>query len=190
MSTYYKHTKKESIDVPYSFCCEQCMKESGTLQATIVGNQAEVDSNFKNLNEKKQMQLDNMAHKKLVRSVKDAYQNATEKQIFIKTFNDECPHCHMPQSWAVSGAKKDMYSWPFALAVVGIVLGIGYYFYDDSENGPLIALGAFGVFLVLAAGVLIFNMIKVGNKKRQTSDSLQKNLPKIDWSAVQHLLDE
>lgn len=166
------------------------MKESGTLQATIVGNQAEVDSNFKNLNEKKQMQLDNMAHKKLVRSVKDAYQNATEKQIFITAFNDECPHCHMPQSWAVSSAKKDMYSWPFALVVVGIVLGIGYYFYDDSENGPLIALGAFGVFLVLAAGVLIFNMIKVGNKKRQTSDSLQKNLPKIDWSAVQHLLDE
>lgn len=190
MTTYYKHTKKESIDVPYSFCCEQCMKDSGPLIATIVGNQAEINSNFKNLNAKKQTELDQMAHKKLVRSVKDAHRNACEKQVYIKAFNDECPHCHKPQSWAISGAVKDMYTWPIALVIVGIILGAGLYFFSDTDNKSIIAIGAFAVCLVLAAGVLIFNLIKVGNKKKQTADSLQNNLPVIDWSAVQNILNE
>ena len=86
MSTYYKHTKRESYDIPYSFCCEQCMKESGTLQATIVGDQAEVNSSFRNLSESNQERLDNLAHKYLVQAVKKAHTNATEKQIFVKAF--------------------------------------------------------------------------------------------------------
>ncbi len=28
MSTYYKHTKKETADVPFTFRCEQCMQLS------------------------------------------------------------------------------------------------------------------------------------------------------------------
>ena len=40
MGSYYKHTRTESAKVPYSFRCEQCMKDSGTRQATIVGNEA------------------------------------------------------------------------------------------------------------------------------------------------------
>ena len=59
MSTYYKHTKRMSVDIPYSFRCEQCMQETGTLTATIQA-QAELNTNFKNLNEKKQQKLDEM----------------------------------------------------------------------------------------------------------------------------------
>ncbi|MEY8322709.1 hypothetical protein AALB47_02185 [Lachnospiraceae bacterium 54-11] len=108
MSSYYRHHKRESIDVPYSFRCEQCMQDSGPLNATISGMQAEVNSNFKNLNEKNQKKLDEMAHRNLVNEVKEAYQKATEKQIYVKAFKDECPHCHKPQSWAVSGAKDEI----------------------------------------------------------------------------------
>ena len=49
MGSYYKHKKKETIDVSYSFRCEQCMKESGTLKATISGMEAEINSNYKTL---------------------------------------------------------------------------------------------------------------------------------------------
>ena len=35
MASYYKHKRTESIDVPYSFRCEQCMQDSGPLTATI-----------------------------------------------------------------------------------------------------------------------------------------------------------
>ena len=103
MGTYYKHRKTESIKVPYSFRCEQCMKESGPLTATISGMEATINSNFKNLDEKREQKLGKMAHENLVSAVKEAHQNATGKNIYVKAFKDECPHCHKPQSWAVSG---------------------------------------------------------------------------------------
>ena len=78
------------------------MKDSGTLTATISGMEAEINSNYKQLEAKKQKKLDEHAHQNLVRAAKEAYTNATEKQIYSKAFKDECPHCHKPQSWAVS----------------------------------------------------------------------------------------
>ena len=60
MGSYYRHRKTESVDVPYSFRCEQCMKDSGTLKATITGMEAEMNSNFKTLNEKNQKKLDDL----------------------------------------------------------------------------------------------------------------------------------
>ena len=164
MSTYYKHTKTETIEVPYSFRCEQCLKNSGMLQATISGAQAEINSNFKKLDDMKQQKLEDMAHTNLVKAVKGAYTDATEKQLYSKAFRDECPHCHKPQSWAVSGLKKERYSTPLVCLILGVIL--------------------------LAVGSFIFNSIKIANKQRKTSDSLQKNLPVIEWSAVQHILNE
>ena len=46
MGTYYKHKKTETIEVSYSFRCEQCMKESGPLKAVISGMEAEINSNW------------------------------------------------------------------------------------------------------------------------------------------------
>lgn len=188
MSTYYKHKQSESIEIPYSFCCEHCLKESGKLAATIEAT-AELNSNFKNLNEKKQMKLDEMTHENLVREVKRAHTNATEKQTYSLAFKDDCPYCHKPQSWAISGAKKDVYSWPFALVIVGIIVGIGGYLYME-ENKLMMAAIFAGVFFALATGVFAYKMIQFSRKKQQVSNSLQNNLPTIEWSAVQHLLDE
>ena len=86
MGSYYKHKKKETIDVSYSFRCEQCMKESGTLKATISGMEAEINSNYKTLDDKKQNKLNEMAHNTLVRSVIEAYSIARGNHIFVKAF--------------------------------------------------------------------------------------------------------
>jgi len=190
MGTYYKHKKTETIKVPYSFRCEQCMKDSGSLQATIYGMQAEMNSNFKNLDDKKQQKLEDMAHKNLVKAVKEAYKDATEKQIYSKAFKDECPHCNQPQSWAVSGIKKERYSTPLVCLILGVILGIGCYFCIEMESRLIIAIAAAGICLILAVGSFIFNSIKIANKQRKTSDSLQKNLPVIEWNAVQDILNE
>ena len=190
MSTYYKHTKRESYDIPYSFCCEQCMKESGTLQATIVGDQAEVNSSFRNLSDSNQERLDNLAHKYLVQAVKKAHTNATEKQIFVKAFKDECPHCHKPQSWAVSNAKKEMFTWPVVIVIAGIIAGVACYFVSDAENKGLVSIGIAAACFAVAAVWFIVCFAKFSNKKKQTSEVMQHNLPIIDWSAAQHLLDE
>lgn len=189
MGSYYKHKRTESIDVPYSFRCEQCMKDSGPLKATISAD-AELNSNFKNLSDTKQQKLRESAHANLVREVKAAHTDAEEKQIYHKAFRDECPHCHKPQSWAVSRAKKDMFSTPIVVVILGIILGAGCYFFSGVENAKTIAIIVAGTFCVAAAGILAVNMIRVGNKQRQTSSAIQSNTPVIDWRAVQSILNE
>lgn len=190
MGSYYKHTKTESVDVPYSFRCEQCMKDSGVLKATISGVEATVNSNFKTLNEKQQKKLNELAHTYLVKEVKDTYRNVTEKQIYSKSFKDECPYCHKPQSWAISGLKDGMFITPIAFVVVGIILGVGGYFFSEVENNLMVALILGGICLALAAGSLLLNIIKIQRKKKQTSAAEQKNVPVIDWGAVKYILLE
>ncbi len=190
MGTYYKHKKTETIQVPYSFQCEQCMKNSGPLMATISGMEAELNSNFKELDAKKVQKLNAMAHRNLVRAVKEAYRNATEKQIYSLAFRDECPHCHKPQSWAVSGMKSEMFSTPIVCVIVGIILGAGCYFFSGVENNLTIALAAAGICLAAALGSLIINIAKISRKKSQTAVSNQENKPVIEWRAVQNILNE
>ena len=190
MGSYYKHTKTETIDVPYSFQCEQCMKESGTRKATISGMKAEINSNFKTLNDKKQQQLNEMAHANLVRAVKEAHSNATQKQIYSLDFKDECPYCHKPQSWAISGAKNEMFSTPIVCVILGIIIGAGCYFFSGVENNLTIALAAAGICFALAVGSLVLNIANIEKKKRQISPSARKNLPVIAWDSVQNILQE
>lgn len=190
MGTYYTHTKNASIDVPYSFKCEQCMKDSGMLIATITA-QAEINSNFKKLEDKKVEKLNEMAHTNLVREVKNAQRNANEKHIYAKSFKDECPYCRKPQSWALGAMKKDMFSTPIVCVILGLIVAAGCYLFREEAGVNMtvvIAVAAIG----LAAGLisLIVNIIKIGAKKKQVSTAGQKNLPNIEWSAVQNLLNE
>ena len=190
MGTYFRHRKTETIKVPYSFRCEQCMKDSGQLVATISGIEAEINSNYKELEYNKQQILNEQAHKNLVRAVKDAHTNATQKNIFSKDFKDECPHCHKPQSWAVSGLKDDMFGTPIVCVILGIILGAGCYFFSGVENNLMIALAVAGICVVIGAGILVLNLIKLGSKKKQTAGVVQKNEPVIEWNDVQHILNE
>ena len=190
MGTYYKHTKTESIDVPYSFRCEQCLKESGTLKATIHGPEAEFNSNFKEINYDRQEKLAKKAYENLVKKVKETYKDATEKQIYSTEFKDECPFCHKPQSWAVSGLKKDMFTTPIVCAVIGLILAAGCYFFAEVDNNLAVALAVAAVFLAAAVVIFIVNLVKIGSKMKKTSSSTQRNLPVIEWSAVQRILNE
>ncbi|MDE6220906.1 MAG: hypothetical protein K2G51_10855 [Lachnospiraceae bacterium] len=190
MGSYYKHTRTEKIDVPYSFRCEQCMKDSGPRVAVIYGMQAEINSYYKELEDKKKEKLNEMAHKNLVKAVKDAHRNAAEKQIYVKAFKDQCPFCNKPQSWAVSGIKKEMFSTPIVCVIVGIIVGLCCYFASGLDEKLILALAAVGISLVVAAGFLLVNIIKVARKKKQTSTAVQKNIPVIEWNAVQYILNE
>ncbi|MCI9298686.1 MAG: hypothetical protein HFI10_14775 [Lachnospiraceae bacterium] len=190
MGTYYKHKKTETIDVPYSFKCEQCMKDSGKLTAVIKGMEAEVNSNYRELEYNKQQQLNEMAHKNLVREVKDSYKNATEKNIFNTAFKDECPHCHKPQSWAVSGIKNKLFENSIVSLIVGLIVAAGCYFFSGVDNALQIAIGAFGISVVAAIVFFLVSFSKMSSKKKQTANVTQRNVPVIEWGAVQNLLDE
>ena len=190
MGTYYRHKKSETIDVPYSFKCEQCMKDSGPLKATIKGMEAEINSNYRELEYNKQQKLNEMAHNNLVGEVKTAYKNATEKNIFNKAFKDECPHCHKPQSWAVSGIKDDLFGNSIVSLIVGVIVAAGCYFFSGVDNAMTIAIAAFGISVVVAIGFFAVNFAKMSSKKKKTANVTQRNVPVIEWSAVQSILDE
>ena len=84
MGSYYKHTRTESAKVPYSFRCEQCMKDSGTRQATIVGNEAVHNSMSRKISQKEEANMQKEAFQKLKNALQEAYENAEGKHIYAK----------------------------------------------------------------------------------------------------------
>ncbi len=193
MGTYYRHSRSEKAEVPYSFLCESCGKDSGSLKAVITGMEALDNSNFKTLNAQREEKLCRRAHEHLVKKMKETYRDAVEKKVFSTDFHDQCPHCHHSQSWAVSGLKKIKYENPIVCLVVGTILAllaVFCHYYGDMEYVTLpLAAGIFAVGVVSAAGCLIYNISKI-NKKRKSTASGARNLPVIEWSVVQSLLDE
>ncbi len=193
MGSYYEHKRREKIELPYSFQCEQCGKDSGSMVAVISGVDATYNSHFKTVSDAREEKLRQQAHKYLVKEIKNVHKNIVEKQIYPEEFHDNCPFCHQPQSWAVSGLKQNMYQNPICCLAAGaffaVILVFCHYF-GDMEYVPLsVAAGIFGVGVVAAIGCLIWNIRKINLKTQQTASGAQ-HVPVIAWGAVQHLLDE
>ena len=193
MGTYYRHTRTERAEVPYSFQCEHCGQESGLLRAVIVGPDATYNSNFKTLSPDREEKLSKEAHGKLVQKMKETHKDAVENKIFSKDFNDQCPFCHQPQSWAVSGMRKKMYENPSVCLGVGTfiaLIAVVCHYVGDMEYMTLsVAAGIFAVGAAAALGSLVWNVIKLQQKIKKTASGVQR-LPVIDWDAVQNLLNE
>ena len=192
--TYYEHKRVKDTWVPYSFQCESCGKDINNLNAHIIGQEATRSSNFRELNDAQAKQLEERAHQYLVSEVKEAYKDATEKNIYSTAFVDECPYCHKSQSWGVSGLKKKRFDTPIVIFGVGIVLFVIFliaHYLSDSTDIPLpIAFGVLGAGFVGAIISLIWNTIKISMKMKETSANGVRNVPNIDWSKVQELLNE
>ena len=193
MSSYYLHTRTESVELPYSFQCEQCGQESGTRRVTVTG-EAEEKNFRKQLNDAEEDRLHEKAHADLVVKVSEIYKSVTEKQIIPTDFSDKCPHCQKPQSWALAGLKKKMFENPIVCLAVGAFFAVlallGRNFADmDYVTTPII-IGIFAAGVVAALGTLLWNIIKIQSTVKKTTLSLQKRLPVIQWEAVRHLLNE
>lgn len=193
MGSYWEHKKEESVDLTYSFRCEQCMRDSGPRKATVTGS-AHTNSNFKEISDKRNDKLREAAHKNLVNSISKLYQDAVEKQVISTIFQDECPHCHKPQSWGVSGMKKEMYQGLAVFLVTGLLISaVGFCLYKTEQVDYLtmpIIIGIAAAGAIAALVTLIWNIVKIQGKRKKTDMSMQKNLPVIEWGAVQYLLDE
>lgn len=191
MATYYKHTKIDSVKLPYSFRCEQCMQDSGLLETTIAGNEATVNTNSRVLSEKKARQLDRLAHQKLVIAVKTAYTEVTEKGIYPQFIGDKCPHCGRPQSWALTGMKDDLYINSIASLIIGVIVALACFIFLEADSfRTTVIIGVMAVAVARAVGCYLFNKAKIAGKEKKTSGALEKNKPEIYWDAVQYLLDE
>lgn len=196
MSSYYKHTRTESAKVPYSFRCEQCMKDSGTLQATITGSEAVHNTMSRSLSAKEDGKLQEEAFQKLKNKLQETYENAEKKHIYGPEFRDICPHCGKPQSWAVANLKNKLFENSIVSIIVGLIFSVGSYFYIKSEPGQFneswqlgVPIGIMVVAAVIAVGFLVFNIVKMNSKTKKTANVMQKNLPDIEWDAVEGMID-
>ena len=192
--TYYEHKRVKDTWVPYSFQCENCMKNVDNLNAHIIGQEATRNSNFRELRDDQAKQLEERAYQYLVAEVKEVYKDATEKNIYSTAFVDECPYCHKSQSWGVSGLKKKRFDTPIVIFLVGIVffvIALIAHYLSDSMDIPLpIAFGILGAGFAGAVISFIWNTIKISKKIKETSSNGARNVPVIDWSKVQGLLNE
>ena len=188
MGSYYKHTQTQSIKVPYSFRCEQCLRDSGMLEAVITGS-ANLNTHSKVLLDREQAKLSQLAHAALVREVQSVHQDAVQKHVYAAAFYDECPHCHQPQSWAIAQMKSDQFTTPIVFVVVGLIISFGVHFFTDVKS-LTVALGIFAAGVVAAAAAFAWNRIKISSKQKKTAVSMEHNLPSIQWEAVRDLLEE
>ena len=196
MSSYYKHKRTESAKVPYSFRCEQCMKDSGTLQATIVGTEATHNSMSRSLSQKEETKLQEQAFQFLKNTLQEAYENAEKKHIYVNAFKDTCPHCGKPQSWAVANMKNKLFENSIVSIIVGLIFAVGSYFYIKSEPGRFeeswqlgVPIGIMAVAVIIAILLFAINMVKMSSKNKKTANVMQKNLPDIQWDAVEGMID-
>ena len=188
---YYKHTRMEKVEVPYSFQCERCGKESGLLRAVIAGPKVAYNSNFETLKPEREEMLFREAHSKLVRKMKETHRDAVENRIFSKDFNDQCPFCYQSQSWAVPFLKKKMYKEPKVCLIVGTFIAMlaVMCYYDVNVGSLSVAAGIFAAGAVAALGCLVWNVIKIQLKIKKTASDAQR-FPVIDWEVVRSLLNE
>ena len=89
--------------------------------------------------------------------------------------------------------QKNMFETPVILLIVGVIISVITYIYTVYEEtgwGIMPTCAVMGVAAVAALLSLLFNMAKISAKKKATSSVTQKNLPDIEWSPVQQLLNE
>ena len=196
VDSWYEHKRKAHVEVPYSFQCEHCGRNSGSMRAVISAEAIATTRLSKTLDERRDNKLRMEAQEKLVSELKNVYKGIVEKKIYPKEFHDECPFCHQPQSWAVSGLQKEMFQWPIgwlgACSIFGLFALLAYFLEDnpsDKESSVLAIAFFFGLGVILAAGSLIWNIMKIIIKKSKTSSGV-RNLPLIEWESFRDLLNE
>ena len=79
---------------------------------------------------------------------------------------------------------------------MGLIFSVGSYFYIKSEPGRFeeswqlgVPIGIMGVAVAIAVILLVVNMVKMSSKKKKTANVMQKNLPDIQWDAVEGMID-
>lgn len=194
VDAWYEHKRKAHVEVPYSFQCEHCGRNSGSMRAVISAEAIE-NTYSKTLDERRDNKLRMEVQKRLVSELKNVYKGIVEKRIYPKEFHDECPFCHQPQSWAVSGLQKEMFQkpigWLGACSVFGLLLLLAYFLEDnpsDKESFVLPIAFFFGLGVILAGGCLIWNITQIIIKKSKTSSGV-RNYPLIEWELFRDMLN-
>lgn len=194
--SWYEHKRTACVEVPYSFQCEHCGKNSGPMRAVISVNAVDTTQLSKTLDEQREVKLRREAYERLVRELKKVHKGVVEKKIYPKEFHDKCPFCQKPQSWAVSGLLKEMFLYPVSClgscSIFGLFTLLGYFTSDKQSDKEAFVIAMtlfFGLGVISGAGCLVWNIAKIIIKKVRTFSGV-RSLPLIEWELLRNMLNE
>lgn len=179
---YTDHTRKATHIIYYSFTCQHCGQESGTLVEELTGTANKRKSGYRvPLNEKEEAALAYEASHNLKSKLKSRQTEVTNGD--YSSFDGKCPHCGKIQKWGIGSFGRDVIVR--ALALTGLLAFLGV-FPTAFATGKFDAVRTTKVFgLILAASFVVFflwQMIVWIRNKRSTKAFRKDDAPHIQWN--------
>ncbi len=96
----------------------------------------------------------------------------------------------------MANLKNKLFENSIVSVIVGLIFAVGSYFYIKSEPGRFeeswqlgVPIGIMAVAVLIAILLFAINMVKMSSKNKKTANVMQKNLPDIQWDAVEGMID-
>ena len=103
---------------------------------------------------------------------------ASDNEDFADSFNDKCPQCGNPQSWALKGMRYLPGSYALIGAFFTALLCLGINFLGLTSFS--LKTGVIATLAVALLGVIV-GFTRIQLKKSKTKTVQQKKLPQIFW---------
>ena len=96
----------------------------------------------------------------------------------------------------MANLKNKLFENSIVSVIVGLIFAVGSYFYIKSEPGRFeeswqlgVPIGIMAVAVLIAILLFAINIVKMFFFKQKTAYEMQKNLPDIQWDAVEGMID-
>ena len=96
----------------------------------------------------------------------------------------------------MANLKNKLFENSIVSIIVGLIFAVGSYFYIKSEGSRFeeswlygVPIGIMAVAVIIAILLFAVNMVKMSSKTKKTANVMQKNLPDIQWDAVEGMID-
>lgn len=162
-------------NVPYTFRCEHCGKNSGTLVAEFQGKAVRAVIFPRKIKEHEKGPMYETATELLRRRLQRGQRDA-EKEIFVPNFKDKCPHCGSAQSWSLKRMRYLPVSYGMKGAFLAALLCVNISFFGVITTGTALKIG-----VIIGLICMVVGFVRLGAKKFETKTVQEKHIPQIDW---------
>lgn len=165
MAVYFKHTCTVTRNILYQFVCEHCHQDSGILAAEFKAEGTRTLMTKRPLTGEEKAQLDQEASERLHKRIQDAMQ-ASDNEDYADSFNDKCPQCGNPQSWALKGMRYLPGSYALTGAFFTALLCLGINFLGLTSFS--LKTGVIAILAVALLGVIVgFTRIQLKSQRQK-----------------------
>lgn len=183
---YTEIKEKVSHTIYYSYVCQHCGKESGTLSedltATVYKRKNGYNAKF---SEQDRRGVHEDAVERLRRRLDDRRMKVDQGN--YSDFNGRCPHCGKSQKWSVGSFGKDVIGATILLTFWAAFIGFGIFLVLYALMEAFVqAKVVFAVYGAIVALVCVYSFsltLKIWIKDKHDTKKLQKgSFPEVNWN--------